>query len=132
MTTLLAFGDSNTYGSAPIPQEGFRQRFDMATRWPTRVTAALGWGLVEAGLPGRTAATPDPDDMGAHMDGRLGLRVALESCGPIDAMTLMLGTNDVKAAFGLSAEIIADQIDDLLTTAFSDEMQEPTGALRSY
>lgn len=124
MTTLLTYGDSNTYGSAPIPFEGFRQRFDSATRWPTRVATALGWDLVEAGLPGRTAATPDPDDMGEHMDGRLGLDIALQSCGPIDHMTLMLGTNDVKKKFVLTASEITTHIEGLVFTALSDEMQE--------
>lgn len=123
MTTLLTFGDSNTYGTAPIYADDIRERLNAQTRWSARAARTLGWDLVEAGLPGRTAATPDPDDMGVHMDGRLGLRIALESCGPIDVMTLMLGTNDVKTAFGLTADTIASHIDGLLETALSDEMQ---------
>lgn len=123
MTTLLTFGDSNTYGAAPIYDEFTRVRYAQGTRWPTRVASALGWDLVEAGLPGRTVATPDPNDMGAHMDGRLGLQIALQSCGPIDVMTLMLGTNDVKQAFGLTAQMIASQIEGLVETALSKDMQ---------
>lgn len=123
MTTLLTFGDSNTYGSAPLYADDIRERYDAATRWPPRVAAALGWDLVEAGLPGRTAATPDPNDMGVHMDGRLGLAIALQSCGPIDYMTLMLGTNDVKKTFALTAPEIADHIEGLVATALSDDMQ---------
>lgn len=123
MTTLLTFGDSNTYGTVPIFDETTRVRYAPETRWPRRVAAALGWELVEAGLPGRTVATPDPNDMGVHMDGRLGLQIALESCGPIDLMTLMLGTNDVKQAFNLTAEEIAAQLEDLIETALSNEMQ---------
>jgi lysophospholipase L1-like esterase len=44
--------------------------------------------------------------MGAHMDGREGLRIALQSHGPLDAMTLMLGTNDVKTRFGATPEMV--------------------------
>ncbi|MEY8096119.1 GDSL-type esterase/lipase family protein [Falsihalocynthiibacter sp. S25ZX9] len=123
MTTLLTFGDSNTYGAAPLYADDIRERYDAATRWPTRVSASLGWDLIEAGLPGRTAATPDPTDMGDHMDGRLGLAIALQSCGPIDYMTLMLGTNDVKTHLALTATEIAAHIEGLVATALSDEMQ---------
>lgn len=122
MTTLLTFGDSNTYGAAPIFDETIRTRYAPDTRWPTRAAAALGWDLVEAGLPGRTVASPDLEN-GSHMDGRLGLDIALQSCGPIDVMTLMLGTNDVKKAFDLRAETIAAQTEGLIQTALSEEMQ---------
>ena len=54
--------------------------------------------MVEEGLPGRTAQYDDPV-MGAIMNGRPALRMALQSHGPIDVMTLMLGTNDVKTRF---------------------------------
>src|SRR4051794_37772886 len=105
--TLLCFGDSNTHGTPAIVTRGEAyRRFGADTRWP-RVVASLlpDWVIAEEGLPGRTAQFPDPV-MGAHMDGREGLKIALQSHGPIDALIIMLGTNDTKTRFGASPEKI--------------------------
>ena len=129
--TLLCFGDSNTHGSPPIVTRGVYQRFDAATRWTGRLATALApdWSVIEEGLPGRTAQFEDPV-MGAHMDGRTGLRIALESHGPLDALTIMLGTNDVKARFATSAEQVAAGIAALLDIALGDLMQARHGGFR--
>lgn len=129
MTTLLTFGDSNTHGTPPILTLGDYHRFDAATRWPTLAARTLGWDLVEEGLPGRTAQFPDPV-MGAHMNGQDGLKIALQSHGPIDVLTIMLGTNDVKARFGASPERITGGIAALLDIAQSPEMQTRHGGFR--
>jgi len=123
--TFLTFGDSNTHGTLPIVVEGERNRLGSDARWPGICLQNLGadWTLVEEGLPGRTTRWPDPE-MGPHMDGRVGLFIALESHGPIDVMTLMLGTNDLKAKFDVGPTQIADDVDTLLDIALSDEMQE--------
>ncbi len=130
--TLLCFGDSNTYGTPPMASltEPHR-RFDAATRWPRLVAGHLGagWEVVEQGLPGRTAQFPDTV-MGAHMNGAEGLKIALESCGPIDALTIMLGTNDVKAAYAVPAEQVAAGIAGLLCVALSQAMQDRHGGFR--
>ena len=131
MPVLLCFGDSNTHGTPPIADRAAPYaRHDAATRW-TRVLAGLlpAWEVVEEGLPGRTAQFADPV-MGAHMDGRDALKVALQSHGPLDAMTLMLGTNDVKARFGATPEKVAAGIAGLLDIALSPEMQERHGGFR--
>ncbi|EYD74701.1 Lipolytic enzyme, G-D-S-L [Rubellimicrobium mesophilum DSM 19309] len=131
MPTLLCFGDSNTHGSPPIVTRGEAYwRFDAGTRW-TRVLAGLlpDWEVVEEGLPGRTAQFPDPV-MGSHMDGREGLKIALQSHGPIDALTVMLGTNDVKTRFGATAEKVTAGIAGLLDIAMSLEMQERHGGFK--
>jgi len=122
--TLMTFGDSNTHGTPPIQKRGVYARYGRETRWPTVAIAVLGsdWELVEEGLPGRTAAYADPT-MGPHMNGQLGLRIALESHGPIDVLTIMLGTNDLKAHFGLTAEGVAAGIASLLAIANSEEYQ---------
>jgi lysophospholipase L1-like esterase len=88
-----------------------------------------GWETVEEGLPGRTAQFPDPV-MGAHMDGRDGLKIALQSHGPIDALTIMLGTNDTKTRFGATPERIVAGIAGLLDIAMSLEMQQRHGGFR--
>ncbi|MBP1805299.1 SGNH/GDSL hydrolase family protein [Rubellimicrobium aerolatum] len=130
--TLLCFGDSNTHGTPPILQRGEAyRRLDAATRWPGVAAALLApeWDVVEEGLPGRTAQFPDPV-MGAHMDGRDGLKIALQSHGPIDALTIMLGTNDTKTRFGADAPRIAAGIAALLDIANSPEMQDRHGGFR--
>jgi len=123
--TILAFGDSNTFGSPPMKSRTSNEpRFAKGTRWPSVVAATTGWDVIEAGLPGRTATSlPDPI-MGAHMNGPLGLRIALNSCGPIDAMVLMLGTNDQKTHFSLTPEGITGAIAGLLAIAKSSEIQD--------
>lgn len=128
MPTLLAFGDSNTHGTPPVVTRGAYHRYALQDRWPGACAAALGaeWTLVEAGLPGRTAQYPDPV-MGAHMDGRAGLRMALESHGPIDVLAIMLGTNDVKTRFAPTAQRVTAGIAALLDIALGDEMQTRHG-----
>jgi lysophospholipase L1-like esterase len=127
MPSLLCFGDSNTHGTVPMRDRDDHGRHDAATRWPRRLAGLLpGWEVIEEGLPGRTAQFPDPV-MGAHMDGRLGLRVALESHGPIDALTLMLGTNDAKARFGATPRMVTAGIAALLDIALDPEMQTRHG-----
>ncbi len=132
MPVLLTFGDSNTHGTPPIVAEGAPyRRFDGETRWPRRALAALGagWELAEEGLPGRTAQFGDPV-MGSHMNGQDGLKTALESHGPIDVLTIMLGTNDVKARFGASPEGVTGGIAALLDIAQHREKQERHGGFR--
>lgn len=129
--TLLCFGDSNTHGTPPIVNRGVYARFDAATRWPCVAQRALGpdWVLIEEGLPGRTSQYEDVI-MGAHMDGRPGLKIALCSHGPIDVLTLMLGTNDVKTRFGATAAQVAAGMAGLLDIAMSDEMQTRHGGFK--
>jgi lysophospholipase L1-like esterase len=123
MPILMTFGDSNTHGTPPITQRGAYERYDAATRWPTRAATLLGpdWQLVEEGLPGRTTCFDDPM-MGDHMNAVMGLRIALNSHGPLDYMTLMLGTNDVKARFGAGPESIVAGLAGLVDIALGPEM----------
>lgn len=131
MPVVLTFGDSNTHGTPPIVDLGVYRRFDETTRWPCRMIAQLGtgWHLVEEGFPGRTAQFEDPV-MGAHMNGVSGLKIALESHGPIDVLVLMLGTNDVKARFSASATSVASGIAGLLDVALHRLMQERHGGFK--
>lgn len=131
MPNLLTFGDSNTHGTPPIMQRGEYHRFDAAIRWPQVCLRALGagWELAEEGLPGRTAAFEDPV-MGDHMNGRLGLRIALQSHGPVDVLTIMLGTNDVKARFASTPEMVLAGVAGLVDVAQSLEMQQRHGGFQ--
>lgn len=129
MPVLLCFGDSNTHGTPPMRMPGEYRRFDAATRWPVLAAKALGWDLVEEGLPGRTAQFADPV-MGSHMNGQDGLKIALQSHGPVDFLTIMLGTNDAKARYGASPERITGGIASLLDIAQSAELQDRHGSFR--
>ena len=124
MPTLLTFGDSNTHGTRPIVAEGDYGRFDAKARWPCVAKEALGdkWLLVEEGLPGRTTCFDDPI-MGPHMNGWMGLKIALSTHGPIDLLTIMLGTNDCKALFGNSARDILGGIAGLLEISQNSDLQ---------
>ncbi|MBA2511141.1 MAG: SGNH/GDSL hydrolase family protein [Rubrobacteraceae bacterium] len=104
MKTVLCYGDSNTWGSDPETGE----RFASHVRWPGVLARELGDGfrVIEEGLPGRTTVRDDPIE-GAHKNGRTYLRACLESHKPLDLVTVMLGTNDLKARFAASASDIA-------------------------
>ncbi len=104
MRTILCYGDSNTWGYDPETGD----RFPEETRWPGVLRRELGEGyrVIEEGLPGRTTVWDDPIE-GEHKNGRDYLRPCLESHRPIDLVTVMLGTNDLKGRFGLSASDIA-------------------------
>ncbi|WP_417262189.1 GDSL-type esterase/lipase family protein [Celeribacter sp.] len=130
MPLILTFGDSNTHGVQPMrtrPTDLPR----LTRRWPVVMAEVLGWDVVEEGLPGRTFAFPDPE-MGPHMDGRIGLFTALESHGPIDALTIMLGTNDLKAHFEAAPEDIATACGFHLDVALSEEMQARHGGFEPF
>ena len=98
-------------------------------RWGRVAAATLGWDVVEEGLPGRTAQFEDPV-MGAHMDGRVGLRIALASHGPLDWLAIMLGTNDVKARFGADPARLTAGMAGLLDMSLADEVQARHGGFR--
>jgi lysophospholipase L1-like esterase len=104
LRTILCYGDSNTWGSDPETGD----RFPEDTRWPgvLRRTLGDGYRVIEEGLPGRTTVREDPIE-GDYKNGRAYLRPCLESHRPIDLVTIMLGTNDLKRRFGTSASDIA-------------------------
>lgn len=97
MTTVMCFGDSLTWGFDP--ESGMR--FDPPDRWPTVMAAALGCEVVVEALPGRTTVFDSP-----YVAGRNGaqlLRPLLDSHLPLDAVVIMLGTNDLQVPLNLSA-----------------------------
>jgi lysophospholipase L1-like esterase len=127
MAVVMCFGDSNTHGTPPITELGRYERFGGGQRWPSLLT---GHEVIEEGLPGRTAMYDDPV-MGAHMNGQAGLKIALESHGPIDVLVLMLGTNDVKARFTSTPEQVVGGIASLLDIAQHRLMQERHGGFQT-
>jgi lysophospholipase L1-like esterase len=69
--------------------------------------ASLGsrYSVIEEGLNGRTLASEDPFSEGRN--GRAYLLPCLWSHAPVDIVLIMLGTNDLKDTFRLSASDIA-------------------------
>jgi lysophospholipase L1-like esterase len=104
MKTILCYGDSNTWGYN-AETEG---RFPPENRWPNVLARELGGGytVIPEGLNGRTTVWPDPVE-GEHKNGKSYLIPCLESHHPIDLVIVMLGTNDLKHRYGLSAWDIA-------------------------
>jgi lysophospholipase L1-like esterase len=103
MKTILCYGDSNTWGYDPVTQD----RFPVEERWPGVLAQELGVGyrVVEEGLGGRTTVWDDPIE--GYKNGREYLIPCLETHKPIDLITILLGTNDLKKRFSVSAYDVA-------------------------
>ena len=110
MRRILCFGDSNTWGYDPATED----RFDDQTRWTGVLQAALGadFTVIEEGLNGRTTVWNDPIE--GYKNGHDYLVPCLETHRPLDLVVLMLGTNDLKRRFSLSAYDIAQGVAVLL------------------
>jgi lysophospholipase L1-like esterase len=104
MKTIVCFGDSNTWGFDPA----IRGRLPSDQRWTGVLQSTLGSGyrVIEEGLNGRTTTVDDP--IYPHRNGRDYLPPCLESHAPFDLVTIMLGTNDLKARFNRSSSDIAE------------------------
>lgn len=105
-TTILCFGDSNTWGQKP-DRSG---RYAANERWTGRLQELLGddYAVVEEGLSGRTVNLDYVDKPGRN--GKTYFAPCLQSHNPLDVVVIMLGTNDVKIEFDESAESIANAL----------------------
>lgn len=101
---LLCYGDSNTYGydpRGPIPG-----RYDADHRWCDLLAHMTGWTVINEGENGRKV--PEP---------RWGypvIRRAMEDHGPVDAVCIMLGSNDILLSYRADVSEIADRMDALI------------------
>jgi lysophospholipase L1-like esterase len=119
MPVIVAFGDSNTWGSDPATGA----RFAPDIRWTGVMARELGAGfhVVEEGLRGRTTVFDDPiepDRRGADY-----LPPCLRSHAPLDLLIISLGANDLKARFSATAGDIANGVERLIQMARA----EPVG-----
>lgn len=120
MKNILCFGDSNTWGYSP--QDG--TRFSPDVRWTGVLQKSLGNGyhIIEEGLNGRTTFINEEGEGGRPLrSGSDILQVILESHRPLDFVTIMLGTNDLKLEFNLSVEEIALGAKELCETVLNSE-----------
>jgi len=101
--SILCYGDSITWGYNP--KDG--SRLPPEDRWPRVLEAELQGRarVVEEGLNGRTVATDEPSR--PYRNGLALLPPLLEAHAPLDAVIIMLGTNDSAPCYGLSAGRIA-------------------------
>lgn len=107
---ILCFGDSLTWGFNPVDCS----RFDDDVRWTGVLQNLLGneYKVIEEGQNGRTISSDDPIE--GEKNGLTYLIPCLDSQAPLDAMVIMLGTNDLKIRFGFSAADIAGEMDKFL------------------
>ena len=100
---ILCYGDSNTWGYIPVTGG----RYAPAVRWTGVMAERLGprFSVIEEGQSGRTTVWDDP--LEGDKNGLRYLPACLESHMPLDLVILMLGTNDLKARFSLTALDIA-------------------------
>ena len=121
MTTILCYGDSNTFGY--VPETGMR--YPREVRYPGRLQMLLGddYTVIEEGCNGRTTIHDDPVD--GWKNGLDYLRPCLNSHKPVDIVILMLGSNDLKDTFHLTAKEIAEGAGTLVEVIqeFTEEKQ---------
>jgi lysophospholipase L1-like esterase len=115
MINVLCFGDSNTYGWNPSDWG----RYAPDVRWPGVLQRELGSGyhVIEEGCGGRTAVMDD--GLEPFVSGIKYLEPCLRSHCPLDRVIFMLGTNDLKRRYALSAQDIANGMARLLSTVES-------------
>lgn len=114
MKRILCFGDSNAYGYRPDTGE----RYSEDIRWTGILKNRLrerDIEIIEEGLVGRTTVFEDSLRMGRK--GIDYLVPLLESHAPIDKLVLMLGTNDCKACYKASPQVIGKGIERLIKQA---------------
>ena len=110
---VLIYGDSNTHGFRV--SDGLR--YDKNHRW-TGICQNLTEkyiDILEEGLNGRTTCVDEPG-----MEFRNGLayiQPCIRTHLPLDLICVMVGSNDLKAVFGRSAEEIAESAGEILNRA---------------
>jgi lysophospholipase L1-like esterase len=116
MKTILCFGDSNTWGWNPeAVNQTIADRFSPEKRWTGILQSKLGqsFSVIEEGLCGRTTILDDPFDQ--YRNGKEYLIPCLHSHSPLDFVVIMLGTNDLKTHFAMTASDIACGIEILVS-----------------
>ena len=101
---LLRYGDSNTYGydpRGPIPG-----RYDADFRWCDLLAKSTSWTVINGGENGRIV----PEPSWGYTD----LKRMLTENAPVDAVCIMLGTNDVLISSRMDVTPIVKRMEALL------------------
>ena len=105
---ILCYGDSNTYGYDPRSYLGGRYPKDV--RWTGKLEAA-GWEIINQGENGRSIPRLDWEFEAVA-------RAARRT--EADALTVMLGSNDLLQRPGLTAEVCGQRMECFLSTLLAE------------
>lgn len=105
---VLCYGDSNTWGYIPEKES----RYTKDIRWSGRLSAYKELEVVEEGLNGRT--TVFSDNLEPFRNGLEYAAPCVMSHFPLDLIIIMLGTNDAKCRYHISATEIRYGMEELL------------------
>jgi len=124
--TIVCFGDSNTWGADPAGSG----RHPHGLRWPTVLGRELGsdFEIIAEGQRGRTTVWHDAIE--GSKRGSDYLLPCLDSHSPVHLLVILLGTNDLKHRYGLSAWDIAHGAATLVKMARASEYGEGERAPR--
>lgn len=105
--TIVCYGDSNTWGNIP----GTFDRYPRSKRWPYILQNLLGenFEVVSEGLPARTFVVIE--DEKPYHSGITQLKSILKTHKPIDAIVVMLGTNELKDRFNLTSKDVTKHLE---------------------
>ncbi|MDR1387528.1 MAG: SGNH/GDSL hydrolase family protein [Propionibacteriaceae bacterium] len=110
MKTVMVFGDSNSWGWDPTNRlDGQKlRRHPDDVRWPGVMAALLGsdYKVLVDGLNGRTTVWDDPIE--EYRCGKDQIVPSLDAQAPFDLVVIMVGTNDLKARYTVTAQDIAN------------------------
>ncbi len=108
MESILAYGDSNTWGL--IPGSGSWERYSSDIRWTGILQKKMSkHRIIEDGLCGRTTIFEDQTRTGRN--GLKTLTGMMKTLHDVDGAILMLGTNDCKKAYRATAYEIGNGIE---------------------
>lgn len=108
---IMIFGDSNTWGWNPCNDlVAPLKRWDDETRWAGILQKDLGdeYVVIPEGLNGRTSVWDDPIE--EYRCGKAQIIPCLDTHAPLDLVIIMVGTNDLKCRYTVSAQDIANGV----------------------
>jgi lysophospholipase L1-like esterase len=98
-SSILIFGDSNTWGVNPERKKNESGRYPIDERWATIMGVLLEnkFNIISEGLNGRT--TIFKDKKRPNLCGRDALPNVLQKCQALKLIVLALGTNDIHKIY---------------------------------
>ena len=117
MKTILCYRDENTY----VLKSDLQTRDPREVRWTGILQKMLGeeYYVIEEGLGGRTTVWDDPVE--DYKNGKKYLLPCLDSHKPLDLVIIMLGTNDLKTRFSVSAFDVSVAMENLVKTILKSD-----------